>query len=111
MSSHILIIDLGTDDKQPRVLRRFDHHCQKNNLVRDRVVKGRKTGDVEMGAPEDDESDESDVDMSPSHANVLRLAISSDGQWLASTDDHCRTHIFNLDSIQVQCSAYVTSPT
>jgi len=101
MTSHILVIDLGTGDEQPRVLRRFDHHRQKSNSVRNRAVKIRKNDDdVDMGDPDDEESDE---DMSPSHANVLRLAISSDGQWLASADDHCRTHIFNLDSIQHHC--------
>jgi U3 small nucleolar RNA-associated protein 4 len=28
------------------------------------------------------------------------MAISPDGQWLATTDDHRRTHIFNLDAVQ-----------
>jgi U3 small nucleolar RNA-associated protein 4 len=37
-----------------------------------------------------------------SSARVLRLAVSADGQWLASSDDHARTHVFNLDSVQVR---------
>jgi len=28
------------------------------------------------------------------------MSISPDGQWLATTDDHRRTHIFNLDAVQ-----------
>ena len=28
------------------------------------------------------------------------MAVSPDGQWLATTDDHMRTHIFNLDSVR-----------
>jgi len=34
--------------------------------------------------------------------NVSRMAISADGQWLATTDDLARTYIFNLDSVQVR---------
>ena len=30
---------------------------------------------------------------------ITRLSVSADGQWLASTDTHRRTHIFNLDSV------------
>jgi len=56
-------------------------------------VKNHKIGDdVEMS---DDEEQVSAA------VNVLRLAVSADGQWLASSDDHARTHIFNLDSVQV----------
>ena len=33
--------------------------------------------------------------------SVDRLAVSADGQWLATSDNQARTHIFNLDSISV----------
>ena len=33
---------------------------------------------------------------------ISALAFSPDGQWLATTDDCCRTHVFNLDAIQVR---------
>ncbi len=36
----------------------------------------------------------------PVPATVTRMVMSPDGQWLATTDDHLRTHIFNLDSVQ-----------
>lgn len=108
-SSHIVIIDLSSDDLVPQVLRRFDHHQQQNPFHR--TVKSRKVDDsedVEMAEPNGDaandsedselsDEDESDV----SNANILRIAISIDGQWLATSDDQSRTHIFNLDSIQV----------
>jgi U3 small nucleolar RNA-associated protein 4 len=94
ISAHILVIDLGADENTPRVLRRFDHHRLRAG---DRVIKGRKVDeDVEMDVAEHDQ----DMDTLP-FANILRLAISADGQWLASSDDRSRTHIFNLDSVQV----------
>ncbi|GLB36397.1 putative WD40 repeat-like protein [Lyophyllum shimeji] len=102
MSSYILVIDL-TGEK-PHVLRRFDHHRLKDSIVRDRVVKGRKTsGDVEMGdgtIEDEEESEEEQANATPTVTSVLRLAISPDGQWLATSDDRARTNIFNLDSIQ-----------
>ncbi|KAG6911760.1 hypothetical protein DXG01_000006 [Tephrocybe rancida] len=101
--SYILVVDL-TDEK-PRVLRRFDQHRFKDSLSRDRVVKGRKTGgDVEMGnaTGEDSEASEEEAqDPTSVVASILRMSISPDGQWLATADDRARTHIFNLDSIQV----------
>lgn len=38
---------------------------------------------------------------------ISRMAISADGQWLATTDDLSRTYIFNLDSVQVSFSPTV----
>lgn len=100
MSSYVLVIDLGA--KNPQVLRRFDHHRRKEPLHRVIKVKqvGDKDGDVEMADPEESESDSDEV----SNANVTRLAVSADGQWLATSDDQCRTHIYNLDSVQHHCA-------
>ena len=84
-------------------------------------------GDVDMGdpevvsPPEDSNDDEGEGDEDPmdedadSHEDespqsmaviisVDRIAISTDGQWLATSDNHARTHIFNLDSISVRSS-------
>ncbi len=105
MSSYVLVLDL-TGDK-PRVLRRFAHHRMRDSVVHNRVVKGRRkdgTGevDVDMRDNDADESDSDDeLDSAPLVANIFRIAISHDGQWLATSDDHLRTHVFNLDSIQV----------
>lgn len=105
ISSYVLIIELGADnDQKPRVLRRFDHHRTRNTVL-DRVTKGRnKDEDVEMAdADADDASRYSEEDDSkvPLSVNILRIAVSADGQWVATSDDHSRTHVFNLDSIQV----------
>jgi U3 small nucleolar RNA-associated protein 4 len=110
MSTYLLIVDLGvgTDDQKPRVLRRFDHHRVRNIIIGDRVVKGRRIGnDVEMEETKGDVDDE-DESAGPVVASILRMAISSDGQWLATSDDHARTHIFNLDSVQVMCFFLLT---
>lgn len=114
MSSYIIVIDLGTE-ASPRVLRRFEHHRMKDVIVGDRVVKRRRNADqdIEMldvdvdadGAENTAEASEGeDEEEVPETvvATVSRMAISSDGQWLATSDDCCRTHVFNLDSIQVR---------
>jgi hypothetical protein len=105
MSSHILIIDLGANDEKIRILRRFDHHRIRNTIVHDRVVKRQKpVADIEMeelDASTRDNEDEGEMETTPVVVNVLRIGISADGQWLATSDDRCQTHIFNLDSVQV----------
>ncbi|KAF9014951.1 WD40-repeat-containing domain protein [Cyathus striatus] len=122
MTSYILVIDLSSE--KPRVLRRFEQHRTRGPTIGGRVIKGKKseTDDVNMdeadNAQEGNESNEDEEDdASPLTVNIGRLAISPDGQWLASSDDHRRTHIFNLDSIShhtmlpsfakpVQCFAF-----
>ncbi|KAJ4476737.1 WD40 repeat-like protein [Lentinula aciculospora] len=101
LTSYILVIDIS--EENPRVLRKFDHHRQRNNLSSHRVTKDLKTinTDVEMGSDEENSSYE-DED-SPLLGNVTRMTISADGQWLATSDHRSRTHIFNLDSIQHHC--------
>ncbi|TFY72623.1 hypothetical protein EVG20_g365 [Dentipellis fragilis] len=105
-SSYILIVDLGLDSGKPRVLRRFDHHRRAMFTVDDRAVKGRKcqkTHDVEMtDAPDAAASSDEDLpDLAkPVVTTITRMAVSPDGQWLATTDDRHRSHIFNLDSVQ-----------
>lgn len=102
VSSFVLVLDLTGET--PRVLRRFAQHRLQDSVVHNRVVKGRRkneTGDmdVDTGADESDSDDE--LESTPLVVNISRIAISHDGQWLATSDDHMRTHIFNLDSIQV----------
>ncbi|KAF8624779.1 hypothetical protein AX15_005669 [Amanita polypyramis BW_CC] len=115
ISSYVLVLDLAAD--KPRVLRRFDHHRQGDSIVHSRVVRGRRKGgtegvDVEMADDEVENNVDNDVeasdtddesDSTPLVVNILRIAISPDGQWLATSDDHMRTHIFNLDSIRHHC--------
>ncbi|KAI0963283.1 hypothetical protein AcW1_000403 [Taiwanofungus camphoratus] len=112
MSSYIIILDLGTEAGKPHVLRKFEHHRMRDVMISNRVVRGRKgtegveIEDVEMEDATEDASESSD-DQRPNPklliGAVTRMAVSSDGQWLATTDDRCRTHVFNLDSIQHHC--------
>ncbi|KAI0961278.1 hypothetical protein AcV7_000422 [Taiwanofungus camphoratus] len=112
MSSYIIILDLGTEAGKPHVLRKFEHHRMRDVMISNRVVRGRKgtegveIEDVEMEDATEDASESSD-DQRPNPklliGTVTRMAVSPDGQWLATTDDRCRTHVFNLDSIQHHC--------
>ena len=126
--SYVLVIDL-TGEK-PRVLRRFDHHRIQDSIVHhNRALKGIQgkkakingavhvNGDmdtemVDVGSPQEehqDTSDEEKVEDEEEDENLTkaalisvdRLAVSADGQWLATSDNQARTHIFNLDSISV----------
>ncbi|KAF9480459.1 WD40 repeat-like protein [Pholiota conissans] len=126
LSSYILVIDLSGDN--PRVLRRFDQHRMQDSIVHDRVIKGRAQvngtkinghaqlngdGDVEMedanapspdnGEESDSESDDEDVRSTVAVVSINRIAVSMDGQWLATSDSKARTHIFNLDLISHHC--------
>ena len=79
----------------PRILRVFDHHRQLD--ARTRMKQGIKARRDVVDI---------DSDISPTEtgleAVIVHLATSYDGQWLASTDLRGCTHVFNLDSIQVQ---------
>lgn len=61
-------------------------------------------------AEDEDEHSSGDVDDDDAVAiaNINRIAISADGQWLATSDSHARSHIFNLDSISVRSSFFFT---
>ncbi|KXN83554.1 U3 small nucleolar RNA-associated protein 4 [Leucoagaricus sp. SymC.cos] len=129
-TSYILIFDLTSE--KPRLLRRFEHHRLKEAVIGDRVVKPLKQKqpngisrngkhapdreDVEMEDAEDEitspesseESEESDSDDEKNPVadiipSILRITISPDGQWLATSDDQRHTHIFNLDTISHHC--------
>ncbi|KAK1229372.1 U3 small nucleolar RNA-associated protein [Marasmius sp. AFHP31] len=105
-TSCVLIIDLNNEDGKPSVLRRFDHHREGNARAKRIVKHAKPTEDVEMAEPNNDDSEsesEHESVSEPTHANVLRIAISADGQWLATSDDKCRTNVFNLDTLQHHC--------
>ncbi|KAL5534622.1 hypothetical protein ACEPAG_1085 [Sanghuangporus baumii] len=121
---------------EPRVLRRFEHHARREVLFAGgRIVKDipeRANGiahvngtadsdtsddtievsNAEMdngGTVDKDEILEEDDEDEEEHASITRMAFSPDGQWFATTDDHYRTHIFNLDAVQHHC-VLPTSP-
>jgi hypothetical protein len=100
ISSFVLIVELT--NQKPQVLCRFDHHRRGRIPGGDRVVKGLRNGmDVSVTEDDGDVSDEA-----PVSANILRMAISPDGQWLATSDDRCRTNIFNMDLLKVFYSPF-----
>ncbi|PIL29590.1 hypothetical protein GSI_08226 [Ganoderma sinense ZZ0214-1] len=116
-SAVVVIIDLGSEDNVPHVLRKFEQHRVRDSFVKGRLVKGRQApaamnGDVvEMGSdneetPAADDADSFGEDSDDAeestlvHTTVTRIAVSSDGQWLATSDDLRRTYVFNLDTIQ-----------
>ncbi|KIY69643.1 WD40 repeat-like protein [Cylindrobasidium torrendii FP15055 ss-10] len=86
----ILIIDLAHPEGI-RVLRRFE--------IPYTTVAGRAKKPLPKNA-------DIDIDMagsSTSVSRVHRIAISSDGQWAATSDYGAQTHIFNLDALQHHC--------
>ncbi|KAF8971560.1 WD40-repeat-containing domain protein [Flammula alnicola] len=52
---------------------------------------------------EEEDSDDEDVASTAAIVSVDQIAVSTDGQWLATSDNHARTHIFNLDLISHHC--------
>jgi len=131
-TSYILIFDLGSDKPRllrrfdyhrlketvvgNRVVKSLRQQKQPNGTLTNGKRASEGVEDVEMGDVEDEihsqwsseqpESDgDSDDDKNPiadTIPSVLRIIISPDGQWLATSDDQRRTHIFNLDSISVR---------
>ncbi|RPD71971.1 hypothetical protein L226DRAFT_573630 [Lentinus tigrinus ALCF2SS1-7] len=117
-------LNSSSPHRAPRVLRKFEQHRLRDGYVRGRVVAGCKTSasakgdkDVEMApnnasddaqAAHDDagsSSAESDVEDSKLiHTTVTRMAVSPDGQWLATSDTRRRTHVFKLDAVQHHCT-------
>lgn len=89
ITSLILVIDLSPE--VPTVLRTFTQHCNTGSISSGRVVRGNKltTDEAEQSVGSIDS------------VTIMKMAVSPDGQWLATSDDLCRIFIFNLDSIQV----------
>ncbi|KAG1715787.1 hypothetical protein ID866_1363 [Astraeus odoratus] len=91
-TSIIFVIDLSSEE--PTILRRFEQHRKVSPISGGRVLRGRSQARQEN----DDDGKELATPSSP--PSVVQMAVSPDGQWLASSDEQCRTFIYNLDSIQ-----------
>ncbi|EIN13583.1 WD40 repeat-like protein [Punctularia strigosozonata HHB-11173 SS5] len=101
-SAYILIIDLSSE--RPRVVRRFEQHRMEHVGI-GKAARTKQGGheaamDVDGEGSEDDEEEQIPSGDDAVGISVSRMCVSTDGQWLATTDDRCRTYIFNLDSIQ-----------
>lgn len=114
-TAFVLVLDLvsDSDSTSVRVLRRFDQHRHRKSMVEGRVLTGRRNDEDNEADASESELDAEELDgesrgitdpqptnAEPMPATITRMAISPDGQWLATTDDHLRTHVFNLDSVQ-----------
>jgi len=95
-----------------------------SNKDESKKVNGHVNGDVEMADPEEEspppekpadkseeneeeeeeESEDEDVSSTAAIVSVDCITVSTDGQWLATSDSRSRTHIFNLDLISVRLS-------
>ncbi|OBZ79661.1 U3 small nucleolar RNA-associated protein 4 [Grifola frondosa] len=103
-SSRVVIVELGSGDRSSRVLRVFEQHRMRDGLVRDRVIRGRKGDeDAQIENAATVMSDDDFDSVETVKTTITRMAVSADGQWLATSDDLCRTHVFNLDSVQHHC--------
>ncbi|VDB99402.1 unnamed protein product [Peniophora sp. CBMAI 1063] len=98
-SAKVLLVELSSNSGSPRLLRCFTHHRMEDVLIGDRVVKGRKQNDAD-GVDMDDGNEPPASSRRDVVTAITRMAISSDGQWLATTDDRRRTHVFSLDALQ-----------
>ncbi|KAI6134122.1 WD40 repeat-like protein [Pisolithus thermaeus] len=98
-TSVVVVIDLGSNE--PTILRQFEHHRKISSLSGRRVIRGTsrgpKTHASHRGGDHEDTDEMTNSGIPPS---ILQMAVSPDGQWLASSDEWCRTFIYNLDSIQ-----------
>lgn len=76
VESRVLVIDLRKWEQGTfEVLREFGQH---RGLTKDQSSEGE------------------------GRASVLSVAVSPDGQWLCTADEHSRIHVFNLDSLKVR---------
>lgn len=90
----LLVIDLGSE--KPGVLRRFDQHRKVGSISGGRLVRGSTKSQTKH--ENHDTDDNGDLSSPPS---IVQMAVSPDGQWLASSDDRGQTFVYNLDSLQV----------
>ena len=62
--------------------------------------------DEDSEGDEERESDDESEDEREDLVTVNRMALSLDGQWLATSDTAYRTHVFNLDSVQASINHF-----
>jgi len=125
ISSRILVLEL-IDAAEPgkpgriygaNVIRSFAQHRQRNAAgsrngrvikpLPERMVSAMSGGNAPDAHGGDASSDEDNAVEGPSSedcsSHVSQMAVSADGQWLATSDLRGRTHVFNLDVMKVNC--------
>lgn len=93
-SSKLYVVDLDPGNGTPRLLRCFEQHRMQDIVVAEDAdsTADRKNDHLPLPQP---------AYLRQKCTALIALATSIDGQWLASSDDLHRIHIFNLDSLQV----------
>ncbi|KAF9557862.1 WD40 repeat-like protein [Agrocybe pediades] len=134
MSSYILIINLTGDKPRVLRRfdhHRMQDSIVHDRVIKGRTpallngsvhVNGHVNGDVDMDvnmesppaspalakkdseSSDEDDSDEEDVGSTAAIVSVDQIAVSTDGQWVATSDNHARTHVYNLDLISHHCT-------
>lgn len=119
-SSKVVVLDLAPAEeqtlKQVKVLRVFEQHSVTlhKSTLNGRALAGRVSQDVSRNREDDDDDDASGsseeeneerpygpTTTNTSASQICCAAVSSDGQWLVTVDLLRRSHIFNLDALQV----------
>ena len=121
IASLVIIMDLHSANNGPKdtahsasVIRLFPHHRRRNGAALSRapgrVIKPLP-GNASLVSPDPDSADEDqakDADQEKIDESgevawpvISHVAVSPDGQWLATSDLHGRTHVFNVDAVQV----------
>ncbi|KLO20437.1 WD40 repeat-like protein [Schizopora paradoxa] len=77
-------------------------HADRAAEGEDEDDSGPSVDESAKGSESESESayEDEDEDEQQSFSLVTRMAFSPDCQWMATTDDQCVTHIFNLDALQ-----------
>jgi len=95
-SSSMLVLELSSTGDVD-VSRMFPQHAESAGTGRTtKAMPGNRNGGDGDGVEES--SDEKWI------PQISAIAVSYDGQWLASADDFGRVYIFNLDSLQHHCT-------
>jgi U3 small nucleolar RNA-associated protein 4 len=65
------------------------------------ISRGNAPDAREDDARDDEDNDSEESSYEDASCHVSQMAVSADGQWLATSDLHGRTHVFNLDVVKV----------
>ncbi|KAI8457958.1 WD40-repeat-containing domain protein [Phakopsora pachyrhizi] len=116
-TKNLVVMSLDVEDHSNiRVLRKFKQHH--GNLAQvqtgQRPIIKLSSGSIPTSKQDkcstDEETVETDIDQSDCQntVTILSVALSPDGQWLASCDSSFTLHIFDMDSMKHHC--YIPMP-
>ncbi|PLW15946.1 hypothetical protein PCANC_16478 [Puccinia coronata f. sp. avenae] len=120
LTSDLVVMDLGCLDGTPsiKILRVFYHRASRVDQahpLRPIITPPSLANTTSLDTPSSSSSSSSPPDESADEGNqledeledrqsyVVKMAISPDGQWLATADSKRTLHIFNLDAMKHHC--------